>query len=83
MKKIFILFGLITILFSCKTTECYYVDGTETIVINDTLEFESFHRHIEDDSCNHYCFYIEESKFIYTDTIEVEVIKCKKVIKRK
>ena len=82
-KKLFLILGISLSLFSCKTTECYYIDGTEMLVIDDTLVFPSFHEHIEDDNCNKYCFYLEEQKYHFTDTIEVEIIKCKKISTRK
>ena len=78
-KKLFLILGISLSLFSCKTTECYYIDGTELLVIDDTLVFPSFHEHIEDNNCNKYCLYIEEFKWRYTDTLEIEIIKCKKV----
>jgi len=81
-KKLFLVLGISLSLFSCKTTECYYIDGTELLVIDDTLVLPAFHEHLED-SCRNYCLYIEELKWRYTDTLEVEVIKCKKISTRK
>ena len=82
-KKLFLILGISLSLFSCKTTECYYIDGTELLVIDDTLVLPSIHQHIEDDKCNKYCLYIEEVKWRYTDTLEIEIIKCKKISTRK
>ena len=36
-KKLLLILVISLSLFSCKTTECYYIDGTEMIVIDDTL----------------------------------------------
>ena len=82
-KKLLLIFGISLSLFSCKTTECYYVDGTELLVINDTLVLPTFHQHIEDDRCNKYCVYVEETKWKCSDTLELEIIKCKKIPTRK
>lgn len=83
-KKLLIIFGISLSLFSCKTTECYYIDGTEKIVIEDTLLFPEYHIHFEDyKDCKPFCFYVEETTYLYVDTLEVEIIKCKKVPIRK
>lgn len=56
-------------LFSCSTTQEILV--TEKIVINDEVYLPSVHEHVCDSSgC--YCFYLEETTFELTDTLELE-----------
>ena len=48
MKTLIYLLTLTSIFTSCKTTEHYVYDGTETLVVEDTITFPSHHIHYED-----------------------------------
>lgn len=80
--KIIIYTLMITLLSSCKMTEQYVFEGTETLVINDTITLPSHHFHYEDYECRPYCIYIEEYKYPYSDTLTIDIIKCRKIRKK-
>jgi hypothetical protein len=79
MKIIIYTLTLLTLLSSCKVTEQYVFEGTETLVINDTITIPSHHFHYEDYKCDPYCIYIESFSYTYTDTLFIEKFKCRKI----
>jgi hypothetical protein len=80
IKGILILLVVTLFIFSCKTTEYYYVEGTEKIIIKDTLVLTKQHNHFEIDN-KIFCFDIEEVRLLHIDTIEI--VKLKKIPNRK
>ncbi len=70
----FLLFTTLLLL-SCKTTKHYYIIGEEICIINDTVCMPEFHSHIPGENI---CLWIEEMKFVETDTITIEVFEIKR-----
>ena len=74
--------AVLGILSSCRTTETYIIVGQEEVVFYDTIVFPEMHIHTLDSNCqmcHTQCFWLEEWKCDYTDTITIEIIEKRKI----